>query len=180
MEVKVSTSVAPAARSTSTRHSAVSALSVGELARRTGTTAKTLRYYESIGLLPAPARRPSGYRAYDASYEERLAFIASAKRLGLSLEEIRQVIDLSAAGSRPCTHVLALLSQHLRELDTTIAELQAFRTKLSRLHRTATRRHKELGGRVCGIIEHSKLELSAPLAATLERWRPRKAVVRPS
>ena len=170
----MSNSAAPAALSTSTRRFAAERLTVGELARRTGSTPKTLRYYESIGLLPAPARRPSGYRAYDASYADRLAFIASAKRLGLSLDEIRQVLELSAAGSRPCTHVLGLLSRHLSELDRTISELHAFRTKLSRLHRDAHRRHKDLGGRVCGIIEHAKIELSAPLAATVERWKPRK------
>jgi len=169
----MSPSAALAARSTSTRRSAAEQLTVGELARRSGVTTKALRYYESIGLLPPPARRPSGYRAYDPSYEERLGFILRAKRLGLSLDEVRQVLELSKSGSRPCAHVLGLLGRHLAALDEAIAQLDAFRAQLRRLQRQASRRHKERGGTVCGIIEHAEIELPERAAHTLGRWRAR-------
>lgn len=65
---------------------------IAEVARRSGFPAPTLRYYEEIGLLPSPGRTPSGYRAYDASVLSRLAFVARAKSLGCSLEEIADLM----------------------------------------------------------------------------------------
>jgi len=64
---------------------------IGQLADETGVTTKTIRYYEEIGLLPAPARQPSGYRRYAGADVDRLDFVAKAKALGLSLEEITNV-----------------------------------------------------------------------------------------
>lgn len=69
---------------------------IKEVAERTGFSAPTLRYYEEIGLLPAPTRTAAGYRTYDEATVERLAFIARAKWLGCSLDEIA---DLTTAGS---------------------------------------------------------------------------------
>ena len=63
-------------------------LQISELARRTGFPPTTLRYYETLGLLPRPGRTAAGYRVYDDRAEERLAFIARAKAMGLGLEEI--------------------------------------------------------------------------------------------
>ena len=172
----MSNSVAPAERSTSTRRSAASYLTVGELARRTGFTPKTLRYYETIGLLPAPRRRASGYREYDNAYEGRLAFIARAKRLGLSLDEVREILDLSSAGTRPCAHVLGTVASHLTELDETISQLVAFRTELRHLHRDAASRPG--GGAVCGIIEHADIQIAPQAARAVDRRRSGGAAIR--
>lgn len=71
---------------------------IGVVAERHGVSRATLRYYEDLGLLPAPERTPSGYRLYDSRHHERLRFIARAKDLELSLEDIRLLLDARDAG----------------------------------------------------------------------------------
>ncbi len=85
-------------------------LGIAELAERTGFSRPTLRYYEEIGLLEAPERSDTGYRVYDRRIEARLQFIRRAKRLGLSLEEIRSLVAVWAGGE------CAVTRQQLREL----------------------------------------------------------------
>src|ERR671914_136430 len=97
---------------------------IGELAERSGVSAKTIRYYEDIGLLPAPARLGSGYRDYEPSTLDRLAFIRAAQAVGLSLGEIRGILALRDQGATPCSHVLDLLRTRSAELDRRIAELR--------------------------------------------------------
>jgi DNA-binding transcriptional MerR regulator len=112
---------------------------IGELARRSGTTTKTIRYYEAIGLLDPPARTPSGYRDYEADALERLAFIRAAQALGLTLGEIRSIIALRDDGQTPCGHVLDLLRGRADELDQRIAELRTLRGELQHLVERAER-----------------------------------------
>lgn len=140
------------------------AMTIGEVAARAGFTPKAVRYYERIGLLPPPARRPSGYRLYGAADLGRLDFIAKAKRLGLSLDEIREVLALRDAGVEPCVHVLRVIERHVEDVEHAIAELSEFRAQLVRLAREARRRTK--GGVYCGIIEHA-----SPAAAVGDRAR---------
>ncbi len=149
-----------------------SPLTIGALAARTGFTTKAIRYYERIGLLPAPPRRPSGYRAYAERDLARLDFIAKAKRLGLSLEEIREVLALRDAGVEPCVHVVRVIDEHVEEVERAIADLTAFRTQLRRIQLNARRRSRAHGG-ICRIIEHA-----APEVAIGERARV--ALARPS
>ena len=78
-------------------------MKIGELADRTGVTTKTVRYYESIGLLAEPERTASGYRDYDTDAVERLCFVRDAQATGLSLAEIASVLELKAAGSTSCS-----------------------------------------------------------------------------
>ena len=107
--------------------------SIGELARRTGLSQRTIHYYESFGLLTPADREGRGYRYYDAISEQRLNKIGQLKRLGLSLEEVRDVIELYftpgsiGEGKR---QVLAILKGHLRETDRKLEELGAFRRDL--------------------------------------------------
>lgn len=105
-------------------------LTVGALATRAGTNAKTVRYYEEIGLLAPPARTEAGYRLYGEADLERLRFVLGAKSLGLSLAEIREVVGAWKAGERPCAHVRDRLDAKLAELDRRIAELTTFRDSL--------------------------------------------------
>src|SRR5437870_94459 len=81
-------------------------LRIGQLAERLGLNTKTIRYYESIGLLPSPARRPSGYRVYGEDDADRLAFVRTAQRFGLRLDQIREVLAFRDRGERPCDFVL--------------------------------------------------------------------------
>src|SRR6266403_1817154 len=100
-------------------------MQIGELASRSGISTKTIRYYEDIGLLPPPPRSPSGYRDYDTSTLDRLAFVRAAQAVGLSLGEIRGIVALRDEGQTPCGHVLDLLRTRSAELDRRITELRA-------------------------------------------------------
>ena len=106
---------------------------IGELAERTGTGARTIRYYESFGLLPEPARTPAGYREYDSSAVDRLRFVRDAQSSGLSLSEIKSVLELKDVGARSCDHTRALLERHVAEIDDQIARLQVARRELVEL-----------------------------------------------
>lgn len=108
-------------------------MKIGELASSTEVTTKTIRYYESIGLLDEPERTTSGYRDYDAEAIERLRFVRDAQASGLTLSEIASVLELKGAGERSCAHTTDLLSQHLVEIDAQIERLQAARATLSSL-----------------------------------------------
>lgn len=110
---------------------------IGEVAERAGVTTKTLRYYESIGLLPSAERTASGYRSYDTEALERVRFIRDAQASGLSLTEIQSVVELKAHGHRSCEHTRSLLHRHLDEIDAQIERLHVAREELSRLVRRA-------------------------------------------
>lgn len=106
---------------------------IGELAERSGVSTKAIRYYEDIGLVPPAPRLESGYRDYEPSMVDRLAFIRAAQAVGLSLGEIRSVVALRDEGQTPCGHVRDLLRTRSAELDRRIAELRALRGELNRL-----------------------------------------------
>ena len=115
----------------------VGTVRIGELARRAGMSTRTLRFYEQAGLLPAPLRTPSGYRDYDQTAVDRLAFVRAAQAAGLTLAEIREVVAVREAQGRPCAHVVELLDRHADELDARIAELEATRADVRRLRERA-------------------------------------------
>jgi DNA-binding transcriptional MerR regulator len=112
---------------------------IGELASRSGTSTKTIRYYESVGIVPEPERLPSGYRHYDQSALARLTFIRAAQAVGLSLGEIRSILALRDAGETPCGYVVDLLRSRTAELDRRIAELRSLRGELVHLVEQAER-----------------------------------------
>src|SRR2546425_3801341 len=112
---------------------------ISALARQAGVTAKTLRYYERIGVIPAPPRSPSGYRDYRPDALDRLGFIRAGQAVGLSLGEIRQVVALRDRGKTPCDHVYQLLQRRTVELDERIDELQRLRRELRALTKRARR-----------------------------------------
>lgn len=96
-------------------------------------SAKTIRYYESIGLLDEPARTTSGYRDYGEDAVERLQFIRDAQVTGLTLSEIASVLELKGAGERSCAHTTALIDAHLASIDLQIEQLTAARRELTSL-----------------------------------------------
>jgi MerR family transcriptional regulator, copper efflux regulator len=106
---------------------------IGELAKRANVTPRTIRYYESIGLLPKP-RRGHTQRAYDDVAVERLHKIDQLKVLGLELDEIADVIELyftDPSHRAPKTKVLALLRAHLADVDRKLVELRSLRSDLT-------------------------------------------------
>ncbi len=126
---------------------------IGELADQLGINTKTIRYYEEIGLVPQAPRTPSGYRHYSEADVARLAFIKSAQRLGLSLEEIREILSLRERGEAPCAYVRDVIGQQLRSIDARIKELRALRNELRELNAAADQ-IPEVEGATCRIIEH--------------------------
>ena len=112
---------------------------IGELAEHGDVSTKTIRYYESIGLLEEPARTASGYRSYGADAVDRLRFVRDAQASGLTLAEIASVLKIKAAGDRSCTHTASLLERHLADVDAQIERLTAARAELARLAERARR-----------------------------------------
>jgi DNA-binding transcriptional MerR regulator len=106
---------------------------IGEVAGQAGVPAKTIRFWEDQRLLPPPARTPAGYRDYDPAILERLAFIRHAQAAGLTLDAIRQVLDIRDGGQPPCTHVTDLIARRLTEVETRLAELTRTRDQLAGL-----------------------------------------------
>lgn len=109
----------------------MSGLLIGDVAERTGLSAPTIRYYESIGLLTPPPRSATGYRRYSQTTVEELRFIKKAQSLGFSLDEIGEILKLSRAGDTPCAHVLDLARRHLRAVEERIQRLTHFRDQLA-------------------------------------------------
>ncbi len=131
---------------------------IGELATRFGLNPKTVRYYEEIGLLPRADRSETGYRLYDERDVERLGFIRRAKTLGLSLDEIRDILSVQEEGSPPCGQVLNLISAKISAIDRRIAELATFRAELATLQAAWTDegervRRAATAASICPIIE---------------------------
>ena len=108
-------------------------MKIGEVAERSGVPAKTIRFWEDHRLLPAPARTPAGYREFDPAILERLAFIRHAQAAGLTLEHIRQVLDIHDDGQPPCVHVGGLIARRLAEAEARLAELARARDQLAAL-----------------------------------------------
>lgn len=108
-------------------------LQIGDLARATNTKVETIRYYEQIGLLPAPARTSGNFRAYSAKHLGRLSFIRRARDLGFTLDQVRELLSLSDQKRQSCEAVDVIARQHLADVDRKIADLTALRDELSSL-----------------------------------------------
>ena len=108
-------------------------LSIGRLARETGTKVQTIRYYEQIGLLPEPGRSAGGQRRYAAQDLDRLAFIRHARQLGFGLVAIRELLELADHPRQPCAHADAIARRQLGQVERRIRRLEALRTELARM-----------------------------------------------
>jgi DNA-binding transcriptional MerR regulator len=128
------------------------ALKIGDLAKPFGLNVRTLRYYEALGLLPAPIRTQSGYRHYSEEDERLLRFVLQAKRVGFSLEEIQQIMRLGAHGAA-CGYVRQILARHLEEIKARITNLQRLRDELSAAGAAWQEPGVTASGQVCGLIE---------------------------
>lgn len=124
-------------------------LKIGRLARETGTSVETIRYYERIGLLARAPRTDGGFRLYGPDDVRRLRFVRRARELGFSLVGVRELIGLADDPVRPCDEVDAMARAHLSDVSKKIAQLTALRAELARLIRVCR------GGHIsdCRILE---------------------------
>lgn len=129
-------------------------VTVGEAAKETGLSPKAVRLYERKRLLPLAERTEAGYRLFTEDDLAVLRFIRQAKTLGLTLAEIKDVIDLQRHGEQPCSEVTRLLDLRIAEIDRTIADLRQLRRALTTARRTADEaRERGENTVVCRIIE---------------------------
>ncbi|MGN6098104.1 MAG: MerR family transcriptional regulator [Bosea sp. (in: a-proteobacteria)] len=106
---------------------------IGELARRTGVTVETIRWYEKAGLIEPPARSASNYRDYDAASLARLSFIKRGRELGFSLDQVVELMALARDREGDCGEVDAIARGHLATIERKIADLTALRRQLGGL-----------------------------------------------
>ncbi|HUF52967.1 MAG TPA: heavy metal-responsive transcriptional regulator [Dehalococcoidia bacterium] len=108
-------------------------LRIGELANRTGFSTKTLRYYEEIGLVRPAERSESGYRLYSDEVLDRLRFVRRSRGLGLRLEDIKRILEISDEGRIPCEHVVGIVDREVAEVSEQMARLRTLRRDLTDL-----------------------------------------------
>jgi len=102
-------------------------LTIGRLALSAGVNLETVRYYERIELMPAPARTQGGHRCYSPEHAQRLRFIRRARELGFSIEAIHRLIALSEPTAQSCNQVRDMAQEHLDSIEAKIADLQRLR-----------------------------------------------------
>lgn len=127
---------------------------IGEVAEAAGLTAKTLRFYEDRGLLPAADRAANGYRDYAQETVARLEFIRRGRTAGLTLAQIGSILSVRDVGQAPCIHVRDLLAKQLSELDARIVELTALRATVAEFHGAAVAGDPTAcdPGRICSYL----------------------------
>jgi len=110
---------------------------IGEVASEVGIDTSTIRYYESVGVLPEPERAASGYRSYASADVERVRFVTLARSLGVGLDDIRQILGLRDQGEAPCGYVRGVLDRQVDAVEERISQLQALSKELRRLQEAA-------------------------------------------
>lgn len=125
------------------------ALTIGELARRTDTKVVTIRYYESVGLLPRVSRSRGNFRVYNHGHLQRLTFVRRARALGFTLEQIRDLLGMAEEKGRDCCAVDEIARNHLVEVEQKVADLTRLAGELKRVLRQCS------GGKIkdCRIVE---------------------------
>lgn len=140
-------------------------LRIGDLGRATSTKVETIRYYEQIGLLPAPSRTGGNFRAYTPQHLGRLSFIRRARDLGFTVDQVRELLGLSDQKHRSCNAVDAIAREHLADVDRKIAGLKALRAELNSIINQCS----------CGTIAECRIiEALAPRDRIQQRHNPER------
>lgn len=144
-------------------------MNIGEAADASGVSPKMVRYYESVGLLPAARRTASGYRDYDASDVHRLRFVRRARDFGFSMDEIGALLALWQDRTRPSKEVKRIALSHVSELDEKIRHLTELRDTLKHLahcchgdNRPDCPILKDLEGAALSVAPHGARQISSP------------------
>jgi MerR family mercuric resistance operon transcriptional regulator len=148
-------------------------IAIGALSKHTGTNIETVRYYERVGLLPAPARSSGGYRLYGTDHLKRLNFIRRARALGFSLAEVRKLLALADQRRRPCADVRVVAAAHLEEVKAKIADLR----QMERVLKDTVARCETDTGSHCPMID--ALYTAEPSATRRFFSRPGRPTNRP-
>jgi MerR family mercuric resistance operon transcriptional regulator len=127
----------------------VADFTIGEMSRRTHCKIETIRYYERIGLMPAPPRTHGGYRLYDTSHQKRLNFVRRGRELGFSLDRVRELLALAEGDGATCDEARETTLVHLADIEQKIADLGRMADVLREMAARCT------GGNVpdCPILE---------------------------
>jgi DNA-binding transcriptional MerR regulator len=115
-------------------------LSIGALSRMAGCKVQTIRYYEQIGLMPAPGRTSGNQRAYGRTHANRLAFIRHSRELGFPLEAIRELLTLCDSPGRSCAKADSIAHEQLLEVDSRLLRLNALKKELERMIKQCRKR----------------------------------------
>jgi MerR family mercuric resistance operon transcriptional regulator len=124
-------------------------IAIGALSKHTGTNIETIRYYERVELLPAPARSSGGYRLYGKDHLQRLNFIRRARTLGFPIGEVRTLLRLADERKRPCAEVRVVAEAHLKDVRAKIADLR----RMERVLKATVARCAEGRRADCPVIE---------------------------
>ncbi len=131
------------------------AIYIHDVASSVGLTPQAIRYYERLGLLDKAQRSPLGYRVYSSEVLERVRFIKEAQRLGLNLQEIREVLRLKYSGQSPCDCVRRLLKEKLADLKKQMAEMEQMRQQIEKCLRASWQlsRLPHEASEICPLIQ---------------------------
>ncbi len=130
-------------------------LNIGEIAKRTGVTVETVRFYEKKGLIVTPERSGSGYRQYPADTVKRVRFIQHAKEVGFTLNDIGDLLALRREPGTSCADIKLRATQKIEEVDQKIQDLKRIRDALGRLIMKCSGRRAL---RECPILEELELD----------------------
>jgi MerR family copper efflux transcriptional regulator len=140
-------------------------MKIQEFAQLTGLSTKTIRYYESIGILPSPRRAPNGYREYSEQDLERARFVSGIRSLDLSLDEIGEILAMQDRREAPCRALLNLIEQKAEQIDERIRLLKQMEDDLRQLHKLGlTFPTNDIDGKdcICHLVsEHAHVSASS-------------------
>ena len=106
---------------------------IGKLSKQSGVNIETIRYYEKIGVMPAPGRNAGGFRIYGPDHLKRLSFVRRSRQLGFSLDEIRNLLRLVDGHAHTCAEVHALMLSHLAEIRRKIRDLRRLQRAMAEM-----------------------------------------------
>jgi DNA-binding transcriptional MerR regulator len=144
-------------------------LTIGDLARATGCTVPTIRYYEEIGLLPPAMRRTSGHRVYDDTTRHRLTLIRRCRELGFPIDQIRAMVALAGDGGQPCIAARDMAQAHLDQVRGKLEEIRSLEASLQ--HFVARCTNSCAGGPVQDCCMIGDLTTTPPVLASVESRR---------
>jgi MerR family copper efflux transcriptional regulator len=129
-------------------------LLIGQVTELSGIPIRTIRYYESIGLITASGRTEGGFRQFSPDILTRLAFIKRAQHLGLSLEEIRDILQVYDHGEPPCSEIQGKLKDKILQIDNQIQQLLTLRSEIEQLLSGWQSSNNQPQGKICPIIQN--------------------------